>query len=743
MNFQMSTQDARAGDPRQDPQRLLSMAVNESDIAVIVADERRRIIFANAGCTRMFGYEMHELLGRRPGDVLAGPHTDPSTLAAIQDPALDDRSHSAEMLTYTRDHRPRWVSVAVNPVHDVQGRLCNFVTVLTDITHTKLHEVLQYRVLDAMVREVPMHDLLMLLCREVERIAPEALTSIMTVDEDNRLRPLAAPRMPEAFTQWIDGQPIGPDHGSCGTAAWLNEPVMAADIATDERWNRYREIAGPLGIAACWANPIRSSDGQVMGTFAFYYRTPGEPSVLHRRLVDLSLHLCALILERERTKEHIHQLAFYDTLTSLPNRALLRAKTERALHDAQRTGSPLAVVFVDLDRFKQVNDTYGHTVGDGLLTELARRLQGIARTSDIVGRLSGDEFVVVLPQCGADRAVTAVERLVAAVAKPVAVAGVTLHPGASVGVALFPEDGTDIDTLIRHADMAMYQAKTQERGGFRFFSAELNRAAHERAMLETDLRAALGAGGGLQLHYQPQVASTDGLLQGVEALLRWNHPTLGAVPPLRLVALAEECGLIRQLGQWVLDRACREMAGWRRRGVRVPHVAVNLSASNFLDTALPEFIGQLLERHGLAPVDLTVEMTEGVMLNPDPLVLATVQAVHALGVQVSLDDFGTGYSSLSHLHRLPIRELKLDKSFVQDIEHDEMARALTVSVLRIGKSLGMTVVAEGVETEAQRHFVAGEGCPVMQGYLISRPVPADELEAWIEERSAAAEPLPA
>ena len=713
-------------------QRLLSTAVDESDIAVIVTGADRRVVFANAGCQRMFGYTLAEMVGHHPSDLITGPHTDPATLQALT--STEDQGEqgiTTELLAYTKDRRPLWVSTAVNPVHDAHGLVRNYVSVLTDITHTKLHEVLQFRVLDAMARETALPELMLLLCREVERIAPEVIASLLQVDDEGRLRTLAGPSLPPGYCQQIDGLAIGPAVGSCGTAAWRNTPVMVSDIATDPLWAPFKDLALPLGLRACWSSPIRGSDGQVLGTFAFYYREPREPSALHQRLVDVSLHLCMLILEREKSKSHIHQLAFYDTLTGLPNRALLRARTERALTDAQRSGRPVAVLFVDLDRFKQVNDTHGHLVGDRLLTALAQRLRSVARAEDIVGRLSGDEFLAVLPDCGGSHALAAVQRLVAAVAQPLSAHGVTLHPRASVGVALYPQDGTDIDTLIRHADMAMYQAKTHERGSYRFFSAEMNREAQERAMLEADLREALGEAGGLALHYQPKVNSQGGQLHGVEALLRWQHPRLGAVPPLRFVALAEDCGLIHALAHWVLAEACRQMADWRARGVAVPHVAVNLSASNFLDPGLPGFIAGLLQRHGLHSGDLAVEMTESVMLNPDPVVLATVKAVHALGVKVSLDDFGTGYSSLSHLHRLPIGELKLDRSFVQDIEHDEMARALTVSVLRIGHTLGLTVVAEGVETEAQRRFVADQGCPVVQGYLVSRPVPAQGLEAWL------------
>ena len=242
----------------------------------------------------------------------------------------EQQSFSTEVLAYTKDRRPLWVSTTVNPVHDAHGFVCNFVSVLTDITHTKLHEVLQFRVLDAMARETPMLDLMLLLCREVERVAPELMASILQVDDQGRLRTLAAPSLPPSYCAQIDGVVVGPHAGSCGTAAWRNAPVLVTDIANDPLWCEFRDLALPLGLAACWSTPIRSSDGKVLGTFAFYYREVREPSALHHRLVDVSVHLCALILDREKTKAHIHQLAFFDTLTGLPNRAMLRATTRNA-----------------------------------------------------------------------------------------------------------------------------------------------------------------------------------------------------------------------------------------------------------------------------------------------------------------------------------------------------------------------------------------------------------------------------
>ncbi|MEE7560357.1 bifunctional diguanylate cyclase/phosphodiesterase, partial [Xanthomonas sp. Kuri4-2] len=321
-------------------------------------------------------------------------------------------------------------------------------------------------------------------------------------------------------------------------------------------------------------------------------------------------------------------------------------------------------------------------------------------------RLAGDEFAVALPQCTVEQASAIAERLLGAIAIPLEVGAMTLHPGASVGVAVFPDDGRDVTLLLRHADLAMNRAKAGGGARFRFFSADMNQLAQERAALENELREAIRREQ-LHLHFQPQVHSQPPhALYGVEVLLRWEHPELGNISPARFLPLAEENGLMDRLSDWVLRTACAQLADWRARGVPVPHIAVNLSASNFEQPQLPDALQRLLQALGLQPRDLMLEMTESVMLSPQPAVLENLHAVCAAGIPLSLDDFGTGYSSLSHLHRLPIEELKLDMSFVRDLEHSEDARALTTSVLRIGETLRKRVVAEGVENDAQRRLLA-------------------------------------
>ena len=728
--------DAAAPEPRgfEAYMRQLAHAVDRSDTALITLDAGLGITYVNAGFTRLFGYTLEQMRGKRPTQMLAGPHSDPATMRYIYEEAAAWRKFSADLLMYRSDGRPLWTSIITNPVGDIPGEPCDSVAVLTDITHSKMHEVLHNRVLDALVREQPLVDVMQMICIELERVAPGISASVLGVDNDGRLRALAAPTLPPDYTEAVDGQRIGAGVGVCGTAAWRGRPVSVADTRSDPLFAGFRFVPDQHGLLACWSSPIKSSGGRVLGTFAFYYRQAREPDPWHIKLAEICLHLCALALEREQTRARVHQLAFYDALTGLPNRMMFNARAEQLLVNAEAGNAPVAILFLDVDRFKRVNETQGHAAGDGLLRDIAQRLGEHLGAGDLAGRQAGDEFVLALPQCGGEQAAGIAERLLGAIAAPSVVGHMTLQPSASIGVAMFPEDGRDINTLLRHADLAMHRAKVEGGGSFRFFSADMNRLAQERVALETALREALHRDQ-LQLHFQPQVLSQPPhQLHGVEVLLRWEHPQLGAISPARFVPLAEESGLIGELGRWVLRSALHQLADWRRRGVAVPRVAINLSAINFEDPQLLDELLGLLTSLGLTPADVTLEMTESVMLSPQPRVLEHITAMQAAGVALSLDDFGTGYSSLSHLHRLPIHELKLDMSFVRDLEHSVSARALTNSVLRIGESLHKLVVAEGVETERQRRLLAGLGCEVLQGFLFSPPLPANELEQWLAMR---------
>jgi len=726
---------------QQEHLQRLSLVADASDTAVMISDGDLRIAYVNAGFSRMLGWSLEEIHGEQALALLA-PQLPDAGIAEYDATLREGHSAEREEIVVGKDGQRYWAKIISNPIFDEAGRWSYTVTLLTDITRSKMHEALQHRALEAMAREQPLTEVLELICQEVERIAPEITASILEVDDQGRLRPLAAPSLPQDYCQQLDGVPIGPTVGSCGTAAWRNQTVRVDDIAHDPLWADYRQLVLPLGFIGCWSTPIRDSQGRVIGTFAFYFRKPRTEAALtfHQRLVDASAHLCTLALERERSRQRIRQLAFYDGLTGMPNRSLLQAKADQAIAAAARQEEPVAVLFIDLDRFKQVNDSLGHPAGDELLRQAADRMQSQLRASDIAGRLSGDEFVAVLPQCDADGAADIVERLQTLLAQPMTIANTVLTVSASVGIAMFPSDGRDMETLLQRADMAMYQAKSSGRGCFSFFSSEMNRLAQERLVLENALREALRKGQ-LHLHYQPQVELASGRLYGVEALARWHHPELGEISPARFIPLAEECGLVADLGRWALSEACRQLAAWRAKGLAVPAVAVNLSPTSFHNLDLPRMIADTLRGNALMPEDLTVELTENVLLDTNPSTMKTIEEVHAQGVRLSMDDFGTGYSSLSYLRRLPVSELKLDRSFVADLDHDEAARALSNAILGIGKSLHLTVVAEGVETATQHLMLREQGYPVAQGYLFSRPLAPLDFELWLAEAMEGVAPV--
>ncbi|GHD01168.1 bifunctional diguanylate cyclase/phosphodiesterase [Pseudorhodoferax aquiterrae] len=710
-------------------QTLAALVVEASDNAVVVCGPDLRTLYVNPGFCRLMGYQLEDLKGKRPADVLAGPSTDLQALAAARDPERP-ANFRLELLLYTRAGQPLWVSITSNVVRDDQGSVQYICSMFSDITLTKVHEVLQHRVLDAMVHELPVAALMDLVCEEVERIAPELFCTVLDVDDFGRLHPLAGPSLPRALGEALDGLPIGPQTGGGGAAAWTGADVEVVDIAADPAWQGLLHLVLPQGLKACWACPVRASDGTVVGVFGLYFASCRGPSAFHRSLAGICVRLCALALERERARLRMERLASVDMLTGLANRIALKSRATQLLEELAGKGAPMAVLCLDLDRFRLVNETQGPDSGDQLLRETARRLMGCVRSIDLTGRLGGDEFAVILPSCPVRQAATAAERLLAAVAAPLVLPGATLQPTASIGVAMFPDDGTDVDTLLHHADMARTQAKLGGRGGARFFNEEMQQRTRERVALEAALRLGL-RDGGLRLHYQPQIDRRSGSLYGVEALARWSHPQLGEIPPARFIPLAEEAGLVAELGRWALGEACRQMAQWRRAGIPVPRVAVNLSTRNFEEEGLVPMVAGLLDAHGLVPGDLTLEMTESMLLDATPSVLAALQALRAMGVHLSLDDFGTGYSSLSYLHRLPIHELKLDQSFVRDLADNATARALTNTILRIGDSLKLTVVAEGVENTLQAQLLAERGSTIVQGYLYGRPMPAQALADWI------------
>ena len=441
--------------------------------------------------------------------------------------------------------------------------------------------------------------------------------------------------------------------------------------------------------------------------------------------------LSRYITKNKEAEERVRQLAHYDVLTGLPNRSLLADRCQYSLSTAQRNGQAVALMFLDLDHFKNVNDSLGHRVGDALLCALARRLTMLVREQDTVSRLSGDEFILVLPDTDAVGAAHVAEKLLAAATEPFVIEAHELVVTPSIGIAMFPNDGSDFDTLSRCADAAMYYAKQRGRNHYRFFTAEMQARSERTLLLENALRRALERNQ-LQLHYQPQVSVATGAIIGAEALLRWEHPELGPVSPAEFIPVAESSGMILPIGEWVLRTATRQLMEWMQAGHALT-MAVNLSLVQFRQADFPQLIDSILAETQLPAHCLELELTEGVAMTDPAAAIAIMDRLHQCGVLLSIDDFGTGYSSLSHLKKFKVYKLKIDQSFVRDIADDPDDRAIVSAIISMADSLGMQTIAEGVETPGQLAFLQAQGCAEVQGYFYSRPVPAPRFQQLLEQ----------
>jgi diguanylate cyclase (GGDEF)-like protein len=444
--------------------------------------------------------------------------------------------------------------------------------------------------------------------------------------------------------------------------------------------------------------------------------------------IVLAAYLGNLLLQRSV----IERRADHDGLTGLPNRMLFGDRLSRALAHARRNDLPVAVMVVDLDRFKGVNDSLGHAAGDELLRQTALRMRASVREEDTVARLGGDEFALLLPYVtGVDGAMAVARRLLDAFAEPIELAGQPVVVSPSIGISLFPQDGDDAESIMEGADAAMYRAKEQGRNTFEIFSPELRQEANEHLALEAALRRGLAAGE-FVLYYQPKVNLKTGRITGAEALVRWNHPEKGLLYPGSFVPLAEQTGLVGALGEFVIAAACEQLAAWRIEGLPELSVAVNVSARELGDH-LVEYVTRALRMSGIPGHSLELELTESAALDSLELTVQVIQALRALGVTCSIDDFGTGYCGLSYLNKLPIDTLKIDRSFITELSGG--SDTIVTAVIALGHSLGLKVIAEGVETADQLAYLASRGCDEMQGYLFSKPIPADDFAALVRARS--------
>ncbi|WFU42436.1 EAL domain-containing protein [Bradyrhizobium sp. CB82] len=534
--------------------------------------------------------------------------------------------------------------------------------------------------------------------------------------------------------------------GMSGTAFRTRKPCISNDYLNDDRVAAFHAIIRNHRARSGAAFPLIAHD-QAVGVMIYmsteHAAFTGEFVELLQRLADnvsFAMENFDRADEKNKADERIEYLASHDSLTKLPNRETFNGLLRAAIDTAQRHEHRFALLFIDLDRFKVINDSLGHEAGDLLLFEVAGRLRSALRTSDVIARLGGDEFVVILDQCGKiDDVQRIATGLLTTLAQPMELAGHECHTTASIGIAMYPANGADAQTLTKNADMAMYLAKEDGKNGYRFFSNEVKTQSIERLSLESALRRALEREQ-FTLNYQPKVDMGTGQITGVEALLRWTHPELGSISPAQFIPLAEETGLIVPIGRWVLKEACAQAMAWQRSGLLPLSMAVNLSPRQFADEHLLQDVDEALAASGMSPVLLQLEVTESMMMRNVGRALKVLDAIQSRGIRLAIDDFGTGYSSMSLMKHFPIDTIKIDRSFVRDLPHDSEDQAIAQAIISMGKTLGMTVVAEGVENAEQVAFLRTHGCDEMQGYLIAKPLPARQMAELLRPKAPPLQP---
>lgn len=620
--------------------------------------------------------ERERVRGRILGDLASG------------DP---ERMRWEELRITTRDGAEKILSVQTNPLPDMNL----MITTVRDVTDQRLTE--------QALRESE---------RRYQVMAESSPVGIFRLDPEGRCchvnkrwREMAGLTLTQALGEsWVKA--VHPDDREAVSETWASALQERRSYKTECRFKR---PGGTTTWVLCQAEPIFDTLGSLEGFIG--------------SVTDIS--------RRKRNEEEVRQLAYYDPLTKLPNRFFFQEQLERALGTAQRTGRHVALLFCDLDNFKDVNDSLGHDRGDLLLKGIAGRLSACIRRGDTLCRLGGDEFVLMLPTVRNDREVVSVARkILAAMKRPFDLDGHEVYSTTSIGIAVYPEDGRSFHTLLKHADMAMYAAKGRGRNRYRFFSEDMNRRAVERLSMEAGLRQAIERKE-LFLVWQPQYSLSEEKMIGVEALLRWRHPELGEIRPAKFIPLAEETGLIHAIGEWVLHTACRQVRTWNDDGAPPLRLAVNLSASQFGEPDLIDMVRRTLAETGLAPGQLELEITESILMQDADVAIKTLQGLAEDGVNIALDDFGTGFSSLLYLKNYPIGRIKIAREFVKDITRQPEDAAIARTVITMARLLSMQAVAEGVETEEQACLLRALDCPEVQGFYYAQPMSTEEFGATL------------
>ncbi|MEW6445248.1 MAG: PAS domain S-box protein [Pseudomonadota bacterium] len=659
--------------------KLLEQAINASGDAILVIAEDGRFAYVNDGASQALGYSREQLLD------MGIPDVDPN--AGADDFHRMMQSGMGRLRHFETMHRAR--DGELFPV-EISATLMEFDGACFDI---------------AVARNI------------TERKAAERRLKLLEHAINATGDAIFVTNMKGAFVYVNDA--------ACHSLGYSREDLLGMgvrDINPDASDELIQKVGAELlsqGRIDSFETVHRARDGHM-------FPVEIAKSLMAFDGAHFGISVARDITERKAAEQRFTHLATHDALTGLPNRVLLKDRLQQAIAQAQRDHDLLAVIFIDLDNFKVINDTMGHDVGDELLKQVAGRMRGSLRESDTVARLGGDEFVVLLHGGDARDVELVADKLLATLAPAYEIGARQLYSGASLGIAVYPKDGEDMEALMRNADTAMYAAKSQGRNQHRFFSAEMSAEIQEWSKLSHCLHRALRHKE-FELHYQPKIDLLTGRVSGLEALIRWRHPEWGLVSPARFIPVAEKNGLINDIGLWVMDEACRQMREWLDQGVEPGRVAINLSGQQCLGSELPRQVRKVLKRHKIDGSRLEVEITESIVMSNAEESVRAFWALRDMGVTVAVDDFGTGYSSLSYIKRLPVNTLKIDKSFVDDLETDQQDQEIVRAILAMAQSLGLRVVAEGIETWEQYDLLRSAGCPEGQGYHFSKPLPARDM----------------
>ena len=595
------------------------------------------------------------------------------------------------------------------------------------------------RLLDGIGEKTHLSGLLQQFCTTLdEAIAPICSCVMLYQPVERILNVGAAPGLSAELRRALDGLTAGLAPGSCSAAVNRNELVVSRDLATDPLWNGLQDTALAAGFRASWSLPIRSlqwadspgkdDEVRVVGTVALYFQEQRSPTAQEIKLLDITSALAGLAINSVRTQEKVGEHQLYDALTGLPSRSLFFDQLKEALVGLSPHENKMALLRLDLDHFKEVNETFGYAVGDFLLRSVAKRLVELRKGTDLVARFGDDEFIYLIRELHRDDDVRQLaEGILGALSKPHDFGGEELAVSASLGASVYPWDGEDAQTLLRNAENALHAAKRQGRNRIRLYAPTLGGSGFEKLQLKLALGYAV-ENRELELLYQPKLRSETNEISGVEALVYWNHPTQGRISPGKFIPLAEETGLIMPIGEWVMQTACAQMHGWRRQGFHHLTVAVNISALQFREVGFKDTVSTVLANTRLEPEALELEITETVAMTDVDKTMERLKALQDLGLHISIDDFGTGYSSLAYLQRFPIHALKLDRSFIMGLPESKENRAIVKAVIAMARHMGLELVAEGVEGEGEASILRAEGCELLQGHHFSRPVPAAEIE---------------